>query len=120
MCGFDLSLSSTAPRGLRLGAFDLAVALLDDSASALLISRWLSSTARRRRKAQTDQETCLEGLSRGLHLATSSNCKTGNPFIFDLLDRLKVLKCDCAEECSSVLTEKLSVMKSQWRKFSLL
>ncbi|KAH0881586.1 hypothetical protein HID58_068980, partial [Brassica napus] len=37
---------------------------------------------------------------------------------FQLQNRLKVLKC--AEECSSVLTEKLSVMKSQWRKFSLL
>ncbi|KAH0893235.1 hypothetical protein HID58_055664, partial [Brassica napus] len=42
-----------------------------------------------------DQETCLEGLRRGLHLVRSSNCKTGKPYIFDLLDRLKVLKCDC-------------------------
>ncbi|KAF2538340.1 hypothetical protein F2Q68_00021023 [Brassica cretica] len=38
---------SSSPRRLHLSAFDLAVALLDDSASALLISRWLSSTAPR-------------------------------------------------------------------------
>ena len=43
----------------------------------------------------TDHETCLEGLSRGLHLARRSNCKTGKTYIFDLLHRLEVLKCDC-------------------------
>ncbi|KAL0707834.1 hypothetical protein Bca4012_074260 [Brassica carinata] len=83
--------SSTTPPKVP---YDLTVALLDGSSTKKSRDVSLCGSPRWNQNGE-DQETCLEGLRRGLHLATSSNCKTGKPFIFDLLNRLKVLKCDC-------------------------
>uniref|UniRef100_A0A0D3D6B3 Myb-like domain-containing protein n=1 Tax=Brassica oleracea var. oleracea TaxID=109376 RepID=A0A0D3D6B3_BRAOL len=77
LCAFDLAValidgSSTTPRQVP---FDLAVALLDGSSTKKSRDVSLRGSPRRNQNGE-DQETCLEGLSRGLHLARSSNCKT--------------------------------------------